>query len=271
MPIAFRSVLPGNLALLALLAVAALPSAVLPGQAPRAVPSPGSVASADAPSSPAFRGFLEGEASPMVFLAIAEGMTLAYDEQGGSLFLAWNGKARPASGPGPSPGPAGAPVRAGKSLPVPASTAVYRASGDVYHRRTRPRPWEVRGPGGKVEAAVRFEGISARGDLAALEWSLRLPGGRIIRVTEVPMFDDHYGDEGLFRNFTVTGIPPGHSLRLDLEGRGMAETWGGGGDGGMVVEEGRRAMVQEADGQTPLKVTWSRPAAPGSAAPAASW
>jgi hypothetical protein len=118
---------------------------------------------------------------------------------------------------------------------------------------------------------VRFEGISARGDLAALEWSLRLPDGRSIRVTEVPMYDDHYGDDGLFRNFEVNGIPAGHSVRLDLGGRGMPETWGGGADGGIAVEAGRRLLVQEADGQTPLKVTWSDPRAPGEAAPEASW
>jgi hypothetical protein len=269
MPITLRSILP------AILTMAVLPAASLPGSAPQAGPSSEASPPAKDPAARVFRGILEGEASPMVFLAVGKSMVLAYDERGGSLFQAWNGKALPASGPGSSARSAGAAPKAGKgalaTASPAASTTAFRASGAVFHRRTNARPWEVRGPGGKVKVTVALEGVSARGDLAALEWILRLPDGRSIRVTEVPMFDDHYGDEGLFRNFTVTGIPPGHSVRLDLDGRGMPETWGGGGDGGIVMEGGRRYFVQEADGQTPLKVTWSRPLEPGEAAPAASW
>lgn len=76
-------------------------------------------------------------------------------------------------------------------------------------------------------------------------------------VSERPEFDDHYGDNALFRNFEVTGIPAGMTLRLEVGGRGMAETWGGGATGQVIREGDRYFLLQELDGETPLKVSWS--------------
>lgn len=208
-----------------------------------------------------FLGSLEGEESPMVFLAFNKRMTAAYDERGGSLFLAWDGPAAPSANP--TAGPAQGPMPPGTSA---APVRRYAASGPVYHRRLNPSPWSVRGPKGNIPVTVAFAGVSAHGELAALSWTLRLPDGRKIAVREVPTFDNHYGDNGLFRTFTVTGIPAGMAVRLDLGGRGMEATWGGGGTGGVAEERGRPFFVQEADGESPLKVTWS--AAPALGVPA---
>lgn len=196
-----------------------------------------------------FRGGLAGEQGPMILMVLNPQMSLAYDERGGSLLLAWKGKADAVAGSGP--------IRN------------YKASGPVYHRRANPAPWSLRGPKGDVKVTVAFEGVAPLGELASLAWSLRLSDGRRISVRETPMFDDHYGDNGLFRNLAVAGIPKGMTLRLELDGRGMAETWGGGGDGGIVEEGGRRYLEQATDGETPLKVTWSRPA--GAADPGNLW
>lgn len=196
-----------------------------------------------------FRGELADEPGPVIIMTLNPQMSLAYDERGGSLLLAWKGKADAVAGSG--------------------AIRQYKPSGPVYHRRANPTPWSLRGPKGDVPVTVAFEGAGPHGDLASLSWSLRLSDGRRITVRETPMFDDHYGDNGLFRTFTVAGIPKGMTLRLDLGGRGMAESWGGGGDGGLVEESGRRFLEQASDGTTPLKVTWSQPA--GAADPGILW
>jgi hypothetical protein len=197
----------------------------------------------------AFRGFLESEASPMIFLPAGTGMTLAYDVRGGSLFLAWKGRAEPVPGPGGG----------------------YRAAGTVYHRRASAYPWSVRGPKGILPVTVALKGLKSRGSLAVLEWELGLPGGRKVRVTELPRYDDHYGDPGLFREFEVAGLPEGMALRLDLTGTGLPESWGGGGDGALAEEDGRRLLVQSRDGTTPLKVNWSDHPASGDPALGGGW
>jgi hypothetical protein len=216
--------------------------------------SASSAASSPKAAAPAwaFRGILAGEEIPAVFLALNDGMSLAYDERGGSLLLAWKGKPVPEA-PSAGPSPAG-------TLPR------YRASGPVYHRRSASAPWSVGGPKGNIPVSISLQGVSAEGDLAAVTWRLSLPGKRIVTVKEVPMFDDHYGDPGVFRNFSVTGLPQGTSLRLSLAGRGMPVTWGGGGEGGLAGEGDSLAFVQGRDGETPLKATWSPEAAVAPAA-----
>lgn len=196
-----------------------------------------------------FRGALAGEPGAFILMTLNPEMSLAYDERGGSLLLAWKGKADAVAGSG--------------------AIREYKASGPVYHRRTNPSPWSLRGPKGDVPVTIAFEGVAPHGGLASLAWSLRLRDGRRISVRETPMFDDHYGDNGLFRTFTVAGIPKGMVLRLELGGSGMAEAWGGGGDGGIVEESGRKYLEQASDGSTPLKVTWSQPA--GAADPGIQW
>lgn len=196
-----------------------------------------------------FRGFLEGEASPMIFLPAGKGMTFAYDERGGSLFLAWKGRAEALPGPGNR----------------------FRPSGAVCHRRSAAFPWSVRGPEGIKPITVTLKSLKAEGPLATLEWNLKLPGGRSVSVAETPAFDDHYGDPGLFREFAVAGLPDGTALRLDLTGTGLPESWGGGGDGALADEEGRRVLIQDRDGTTPLKVTWSEVPSPGDPAFDGGW
>lgn len=214
-----------------LLALSGLAGSALPG--------------ADGP----FRGFLEGEPSPMIFLPAGKEMTLAYDERGGSLFLAWKGTADPLPGPGNR----------------------FRPSGAVRHRRSASSPWSVRGPKGIIPVTVTFKSLRTRGPLTTLEWTLGLPGGRAVSVAETPAFDDHYGDAGLFREFAVAGLPEGATLRLDLTGTGLPESWGGGGDGALAEEEGRRLLVQSRDGMTPVKVTWSERPSPGDPAHGGGW
>lgn len=204
---------------------------------------------APAPSPKPFRGFLEGEASPMIFLPAGKGMTLAYDERGGSLFLAWKGKAEALPGPG----------------------GRFKPAGAVCHRRTAASPWTVRGPKGIQPVTVTLKSLQAHGSLTALEWTLALPGGLRVAVVETPSYDDHYGDAGLFREFAVAGLPEGMTLRLDLTGTGMPESWGGGGEGALAEEEGRRFLVQSRDGTTPLKVNWSDAPASGDPAWGGGW
>jgi hypothetical protein len=218
-----------------------------------------------------FRGSLEGRPG-LVFLALHIHMTVAYDTAGCSLFLAWKGKAETETGPMPA-GPGSA-----------AWGPEYRAAGPVYHKRINPSPWSLRGPQGNVPVTVRMAAAEPAGEQARLEYILTFSAGgaaksakavkpikplkagkagrqgkaaQAIKVVETPEFDDHYGDNALFRTFEVTGIPAGMSLRLELGGRGMTETWGGGAVGRVEKEGDRFFLVQELDGATPLKVTWS--------------
>lgn len=224
---------------------------------PRPLPRPGAVplfvlisafaAGAGSPGSPTLpdgvlRGLLAGDGTPCLFITLDPEMSLAYDELGGSLLLAWKG--RPVPDPSPGPAPAG-------------GRKTYRAEGAVYHRRSSRAPWEAIGPKGNQPVTVTFKGISERRSLRVIAWRLGLPGGKSVSVEEVPMFDDHYGDPGVFRNFTVTGLPPGLALRLSLAGRGLPETWGGGGEGGLQGSGDSLSFRQDRDGETPLKVTWS--------------
>jgi hypothetical protein len=209
-----------------------------------------------------FRGSLEGRPG-LVFLALHTHMTVAYDTAGCSLFLAWKGGAETETGPMPA---------------APGSVdwgPEYRAAGPVYHKRINPSPWTLRGPQGNVPVTVRLAAAEPAGEQARLEYVLTVGAGgaakplkagkaggkgkaaQAIKVVETPEFDDHYGDNALFRTFEVTGIPAGMSLRLELGGRGMTETWGGGAVGRVEREGDRFYLAQELDGATPLKVTWS--------------
>ena len=197
-------------------------------------------ASAQRPRDPwLFHGALEGRPG-MVFLALHKQMTVAYDRKGCSLFEAWKGAAVPETGP--------SPAGLGED---------FRPAGAIYHKRTNPAPWSVTGPKGNVPVTVRMAADTVEGEQARLEYVLSLPGGKRIRVRETPEFDDHYGDNALFRNFEVTGIPAGMALRLEVDGRGMTETWGGGAVGRVEKEGTRYFFIQELDGETPIKVTWS--------------
>lgn len=207
-----------------------------------------------------FRGLLAGDGRPLVFVALNDRMTLAYDEAGGSLLHAWRGKVVPLDR-----GTVAAPAAA------PGATARFRPEGLEYHRRDARSPWAVRGPKGNIPVTVGFAGAGLKGGLPSLRFTLRLAGGARVSVEETPMFDDHYGDAGLFRNFEVKGLPPGDTLRLDLSGRGLPATWGGGGDGGLAEAAGKTFLVQSADGETPLKVTWSDPAAGREPARGGGW
>ena len=69
----------------------------------------------------------------------------------------------------------------------------------------------------------------------------------------------------------MAGLPAGTALRLDLGGTGLPESWGGGGDGALAEEEGRRCLVQGRDGLTPLKVTWSEAPAAGDPSFGGGW
>jgi len=104
---------------------------------------------------------------------------------------------------------------------------------------------------------VRLAATAVVGGKARLDYVLTLPGGRQIKVRETPEFDDHYGDNALFRNFEVTGIPAETAIRLQVDGRGMPEVWGGGAEGRVEKEGAHWFFIQEMDGVTPIKVTWS--------------
>jgi hypothetical protein len=211
---------------------------------------PAGPASAGRPRDPwVFRGSLPDKTG-LIFLALHKEMTVAYDEEGCSLFLAWNGPAERPSGPaatGPQPSDGSAPE--------------YRAAGAVYHRRRNGSPWSARGPQGNIPVTPEFLAARIEGGRVVFAYALTLRGGSVVSINETPEFDDHYGDKALFRNFEVTGIPAGVSIRLEIggvPGKGMAETWGGGAAGRIVEEEGRRFLIQDVDGATPIKATWSK-------------
>ena len=215
------------------------------GEPPRGAPAPW-----------VFRGLLDDK--PVIFMILRPDMTLAYDEAGCSLYRAWKG------GPRLLDEPAAGSARA------------YRADGADYHIRRSASPWSVRGPSGNVPVTVRFEGLTGEGGTAGLapgkpmpgniidkqmavtlNYSLLLPGGGRIRVRETPAFEDHYGDRGIFRRISMFGIPPRLEVRLQLSGKGMPESWGGGANGAPRQEAGVWLLFQAEDGEAPLKVTWS--------------
>ncbi len=194
-----------------------------------------------------FRGRIEGRA--VTLLALHREMTVVFDEVGCAVFLVWKGDAVPKAAGNVRKAPEGSE----NSLPE------YLPNGPIYYRRISDSPWSLRGPQGNIPVTVHFQFVRQTEAHAEFEYGIEVKGGAMILVRELPEFDDHYGQNGLFRNFTVTGIPTGDTLRLDMDGQGMPDTWGGGATGRVVVDGPHRFWEQETDGSTPIKVTWTQP------------
>lgn len=182
--------------------------------------------------SSVFRGALPDRPG-LIFMALHPEMTAAYDGKTGVLFQ-----------------------------------ATHPVNGLVYHRQSRLNLWSVRNIKGVVSAKPKFDKVIQVEGHTALRTILRLPEGRKITIVEMPGFDNHYGDNALLRNITITGIPPGYTVTLALSGDVAGEIWGGGGMGQLSEsKEGKWSLIQSQDGESPLKVTWPGPKTESEKAP----
>jgi hypothetical protein len=113
------------------------------------------------------------------------------------------------------------------------------------------RPWKVRNNGQEVTVRIKYKGyfIKVGGeDRFQLNFSLVLPDGKEIGVTEVP---EHTGSgAGLSRTVTITGIPAGHEVRMHLRNGGSV--WQVSGQGQLQGEE----MIQNQDGASTVSASW---------------
>lgn len=129
-------------------------------------------------------------------------------------------------------------------------TAYYDYPGlDKYP--TDYRPWRVRANGQNLEVEVKYKGYFVKvggEDKFLLNFSLVLPDGREIGVTEVPEYTG--SGAGLTRAITLTGIPAGHEVRMHLKGGGTV--WQVSGQGSLTGDE----LIQNQDGVSTVNASW---------------
>jgi hypothetical protein len=125
---------------------------------------------------------------------------------------------------------------------------------DTYYKKWAARPrdyqaWTVLKGTAAVDAKVRYRGYAVQGDLFRLEFSLALPDGGSISVTETPEYGSAGGKINLVRKLALAGIPAGCAVRLKLPAGG---NWTAAGKGAIAAG----LLSQSADGETTLTGAW---------------
>lgn len=147
-----------------------------------------------APADPwVFRGLAEGRPHA-VTVALDQRLWIAYDAATCELFKAWRGGS-------------------GKE----SEALVYQPAGAAR------QVWEVIEGGTARRPSVRFAGYTLGDSTVALHYELKLQDGRIVRVTEEPVYVPQKNENRaeLLRRFTVSGLPAGASLTLAVSAESM--------------------------------------------------
>ena len=125
---------------------------------------------------------------------------------------------------------------------------------DNYYKKWKKQPrdykaWTVAKGATALDAKVAYRGYMVKGDAFRLDFSLLLPDGSNIAVTEVPEYTAAGGKVNLARKLNFTGIPGGCAVSLKLPAGG---NWTASGKGAIVPG----LLTQSADGETTLNGAW---------------
>ncbi|MBF0431869.1 MAG: hypothetical protein HQK83_11355 [Fibrobacteria bacterium] len=128
----------------------------------------------------------------------------------------------------------------------PAITNYY--NGSIYP--TNYRAWKVEQGETKIDAQLKYKGYFVNEQVSfKLNFSLILPGGQEISITEEPEYVSG-GQAGLTRKITISGIPSGYKVLLHI--KGGSSTWSATGKGALSGDD----MIQSEDGVTTLSASW---------------
>ncbi len=125
---------------------------------------------------------------------------------------------------------------------------------DTYYTKWKKQPrgykaWTVAKGAAAVDAKPVYLGYALKGDALRLDFSLVLPDGGNISVTETPEYSAAGGKVNLVRKLSLAGIPSGHSVSLKLPAGG---NWTVLGKGAIAAS----VLTQSADGESTLTGTW---------------
>ncbi len=184
-------------------------------------------------------GSLE-DRSHMILINLHPELTVAYDRNLCDLYLAYGDEIREEQGP------------------TPRGRKLFRPVEPIYHEKTAAMGWRRREQGKNIEVPCRNFTLIPEGREVKITYSLKLSKGREVKVEERIFHDNHYGDNGLARNFNLEGLDTAQdTLFLHLGGPVSEESLSISGNGRLEGKGATAVFLTNLNGYTGLKWTWS--------------
>lgn len=213
----------------------------------------------------------------MVLIALEAGLSVAYDASNCGLYQAWRGGVQDGNltynhQKGGNHGATYYPQGRIVFKQGPAAELSEMFPPDTRPNRISPpneaaaAVWSVTRDGAAVPARVDYRGydVDNAKETAVLRYSVHLPSGSPIQITEAPEFSGNPAALDLTRDFAVTGLAAGTRLALLLtgnpirksDGQLLAEEWTASGDGRIEKIAGKSYFIAETSGKTRVTGAW---------------
>ena len=211
------------------------------------------------------RGVMVGKGR-ILFLALTNNVTLAYETQNCGLYMAWDGGLEDGNSfydhqgggnHGATIYPKGTVMHRQSSSNADAITRAQETRGKTHTTPNTPplKIWTLLNGNSEVNTTLDYRGYTMdnTANTVTLMYHIKA-GNNTIEVRETPNASGNA--KTVTRNFVISGLPQGQTLRLKLDGESGSESWTADGVGAVAAVGGKDHVTFSGNGNSTVVGNW---------------